>query len=63
MKKVKVKFKANLSGYKTGEIADVNEDFIRRAGDDVEVIHLPGDKQKEVKVLNKAMNKKQLKTK
>lgn len=61
MKKIKVRFKANISGYKTGEVAEVTEDLVRRAGSDVEVIEVT--EQKDVRISNKAMNKKQLKTK
>ncbi len=63
MKKIKVRFKANISGYKTGDEAEITEDFIRRAGSDVELIESSEEIQKDLKVSNKAMNKKQLKTK
>lgn len=63
MKKIKVRFKANISGYKAGEVAEVTEDLVRRAGSDVEVMEANEAGQKEVNVSNKAMNKKQLKTK
>jgi hypothetical protein len=63
MKNIKVRFKANISGFKKGEVADVSEDLVRRAGNDVELIESVGDKQKDLKASNKAMNKKQLKTK
>lgn len=66
MKKIKVRFKANICGYKKDESAEVTEDFLRRAGNDVEVISERDDQPKEAKTLkvsNKAMNKKQIKVK
>lgn len=64
MKNIKVRFKANISGYKTGDIAEVNEDLIRRAGDDVEIVESGYQyKDKKVKVSNKAMTTKQVKIK
>lgn len=74
MKKIKVRFKANISGYKIGDVAEISEDLYRRAGNDVEPAadepgaNEPGANEaespgKKLKVLNKAMNKKQLKVK
>jgi hypothetical protein len=63
MKMIKVRFKANISGHQAGEIAEVDDDFVRRAGSDVEVL---GNQKKEIKrkdVKQKDVKQKDLKQK